>query len=162
MNIFEGHLLAENLNVAVVVSRFNELITSKLLGGAKDCFIRHGGLESKFYTAWTPGAFELPLVCQKLARSKQFDSIVALGAVIRGSTSHFDYVCKEVSKGIAQISLQEDCPVIFGVLTTDTIDQALERAGTKHGNKGYESMAAGIEMAQLSRVLPSSESSPLL
>ena len=150
---FEGNLTAEGLRVGVVVSRFNEFITSKLLGGAEDAFRRHGGDPERFDVAWVPGAFEIPLVARKLAESGRYDAVICLGAVIRGSTPHFDYVAAEASKGVAQAMLQTGVPVAFGVLTTDTIEQAIERAGTKAGNKGWEAAAGAIEMANLMKSL---------
>ncbi len=149
MRNFEGKLNAKELNVAVVVSRFNDLITKELLGGAKDCWLRHEGSEDNFSTVWVPGAFEIPLAAQVLAEKKQYDVIVCLGAVIRGSTPHFDFVAGEVSKGVANVSLNNKKPVIFGVITTDTIEQALERAGTKAGNKGWDAVMSAIEMGNL-------------
>ena len=147
--IFEGHLQAEQLNICVSVSRFNELITQKLLSGAKDCFLRHGGRSENLHQIWVPGAYELPLACQNAAKMRRFDAIIALGAVIRGATSHYDIVATQVSKGVAHVGLTYNVPTIFGVLTTDSIEQALERAGTKHGNKGYEAMMGAIEMGNL-------------
>ena len=134
----EGNLIAKDLKLGVVIGRFNEFISSKLLGGAIDAFIRHGGNEADIVVAWVPGAFEIPLVAKKMVESKKYDGVVCLGAVIRGTTPHFDYVASEVSKGIAKVSLDSGLPVIFGVLTTDSIEQAIERAGTKAGNKGYD------------------------
>lgn len=145
----EGNLMAKDLKVGIVVGRFNEFISSKLLSGAIDAFVRHGGNEADIEAAWVPGAFEIPLVAQKMAESKKYDAVICLGAVIRGATPHFDYVANEVSKGIAKVSLDTGVPVIFGVLTTDTIEQAIERAGTKAGNKGYDAAVTGIEMANL-------------
>lgn len=145
----EGNLIAGGLKFGIVAGRFNEFISSKLLGGAIDALVRHGGTESDIEAAWVPGAFEIPLAAQKMAASKRFDAIICLGAVIRGSTPHFDYVAAEVSKGIAKVSLDAGIPVIFGVLTTDTIEQAIERAGTKAGNKGYDAAVTAIEMANL-------------
>ena len=145
----EGNLIAGGLRFGIVAGRFNEFISSKLLGGAIDALIRHGGDEGDIETAWVPGAFEIPLVAQKMAATQRFDAIICIGAVIRGSTPHFDYVAAEVSKGIAKISLDSGIPVIFGVLTTDTIEQAIERAGTKAGNKGYDAAVTAIEMANL-------------
>ncbi|OIJ15922.1 6,7-dimethyl-8-ribityllumazine synthase [Anaerobacillus arseniciselenatis] len=150
-NIYEGNLVGSGLKVGIVVGRFNEFITSKLLGGAEDALKRHGVDEADVDIAWVPGAYEIPLIAKKMANSKKYDAVITLGTVIRGSTPHFDYVCSEVSKGVASISLQNDIPVIFGVLTTDTIEQAIERAGTKAGNKGWEAAAAAIEMANLTR-----------
>jgi 6,7-dimethyl-8-ribityllumazine synthase len=147
--IFEGNLVATSGKYAIVVSRFNEFITSKLLGAALDGLTRHGVVESDIDTAWVPGAFEIPLVAQKLAASKKYDAIITLGAVIRGSTSHYDYVCNEVAKGVAKVQLDSGVPVIFGVVTTENIEQAIERAGTKAGNKGYDAAISAIEMANL-------------
>lgn len=152
-NIYQGNLVATNLKVAVVVARFNEFITSKLLGGAKDALIRHGAQEADIHTIWVPGAFEIPLIAQKAAQSGKYDAIICLGTVIRGSTPHFDYVCAEVSKGVAQTSLKFNMPVAFGVLTTENIEQAIERAGTKAGNKGFDAAITAIEMANLMRVI---------
>lgn len=145
----EGNLMAKDLKVGIVVGRFNEFISSKLLSGAIDAFVRHGGNEADIEAARVPGAFEIPLVAQKMAESKKYDAVICLGAVIRGATPHFDYVANEVSKGIAKVSLDTGVPVIFGVLTTDTIEQAIERAGTKAGNKGYDAAVTAIEMANL-------------
>jgi 6,7-dimethyl-8-ribityllumazine synthase len=147
----EGNLIAKGLKFGIVVGRFNEFISSKLLGGAIDALVRHGGDEENIEAAWVPGAFEIPLVAQKMANSKRFDAVICIGAVIRGSTPHFDYVASEVSKGIAKVSLDAGIPVIFGVLTTDSIEQAIERAGTKAGNKGYDAAVTAIEMANLIR-----------
>lgn len=147
--IFEGNLVATSGRYAIVVSRFNEFITSKLLGAALDGLTRHGVAKSDIDTAWVPGAFEIPLVAQKLAASKKYDAIITLGAVIRGSTSHYDYVCNEVAKGVAKVQLDSGVPVIFGVVTTENIEQAIERAGTKAGNKGYDAAISAIEMANL-------------
>lgn len=149
----EGNLIANGLRFAVVIGRFNEFISSKLLGGAIDGLIRHGAEEANIEVSWVPGAFEVPLIAQKMAKTKKFDAVICLGAVIRGSTPHFDYVAGEVSKGIAKVSLDLDIPVIFGVLTTDTIEQAIERAGTKAGNKGYDAAVTAIEMANLMKIL---------
>ncbi|MDX5476514.1 MAG: 6,7-dimethyl-8-ribityllumazine synthase [Bacillaceae bacterium] len=149
--IFEGNLVGTGLKVGIVVGRFNEFITSKLLGGAQDALKRHGVNESDVDIAWVPGAFEIPLVAKKLADSGKYDAIITLGTVIRGSTPHFDYVCNEAAKGVSAASMQSGIPVIFGVLTTETIEQAIERAGTKAGNKGWEAAAAAIEMANLLR-----------
>ena len=146
MKTFEGSLVASNIKVAIVAARFNEFITSKLIGGAMDGLTRHGVQEADIHLAWVPGAFEIPLVAAKLANSGKYDAVICLGAVIRGSTSHYDYVCAEVSKGIATVSLQAQIPVLFGVLTTDTIEQAIERAGTKAGNKGYDCALSAVEM----------------
>ncbi|MCX7780055.1 MAG: 6,7-dimethyl-8-ribityllumazine synthase [Negativicutes bacterium] len=151
--IYEGKLVAQGLKFAVVAGRFNEFITHKLLGGALDGLKRHGADEANIDIAWVPGAFEIPLVAKKLALSKQYDAVICLGTVIRGSTPHFDYVCAEVSKGIAHVGLDTGVPTIFGVLTTDTIEQAIERAGTKAGNKGFDAALTAIEMANLLKTL---------
>lgn len=147
--VFEGHLVGSGLKVGIVVGRFNEFITGKLLSGAKDALVRHGLDEEDIDVMWVPGAFEIPLGAKKMANSKRYDAVITLGAVIRGSTPHFDYVSAEVSKGVAQVSLQAEVPVVFGVLTTDSIEQAIERAGTKAGNKGWEAAVTAIEMANL-------------
>ncbi|WP_313756195.1 6,7-dimethyl-8-ribityllumazine synthase [Tissierella sp.] len=149
MRTIEGNLVAQGIKVGIVVGRFNEFIVSKLLGGALDGLKRHGVEDENVEIAWVPGAFEIPLVAKKMANSKKYHAVICLGAVIRGSTPHFDYVCAEVSKGIANVSLNSELPVIFGVLTTDSIEQAIERAGTKAGNKGYDAAVAAIEMANL-------------
>ncbi len=149
MKLIEGKIDATGLKVAIVVSRFNEFITNKLLGGAMDCLKRNNASEDDITVAWVPGSFEIPAVTRVLAASKKYDAIICLGAVIRGSTPHFDYVAAEVSKGVASISLSAAIPVIFGVLTTDTIEQAIERAGTKSGNKGFDAAMSAIEMANL-------------
>ena len=149
MKIYEGKLIAEGLKFGIIVGRFNEFIGGKLLSGALDALKRHGVHEEDIEIAWVPGAFEIPLVAKKLAKSDKYDGVICLGAVIRGSTPHFDYVSSEVTKGIAHVSLETEKPVIFGVLTTDTIEQAIERAGTKAGNKGYEAAVTAIEMANL-------------
>lgn len=148
-NLFEGKLVAEGLKIGIVAARFNEFITSKLVSGALDCLNRHGALENDITVAWVPGAYEIPLIAKKMAESKKFDAIICLGAVIRGATSHYDYVCNEVSKGVAQVGMQTGVPAIFGVVTTENIEQAIERAGTKAGNKGYDAAMAAIEMANL-------------
>ena len=153
MNTFEGNLVAENIKIGIVVARFNEFITSKLLAGALDNLKRENVGEKDIEVAWVTGAFEITLIASKMAKSKKYDAIICLGAVIRGSTSHYDYVCSEVSKGIAQISLNTETPVMFGVLTTDTIEQAIERAGSKAGNKGSECAQGAIEMVNLIRAL---------
>ncbi|MBU7593358.1 6,7-dimethyl-8-ribityllumazine synthase [Metabacillus halosaccharovorans] len=150
---FEGHLIGSGLKVAIVVARFNEFITSKLLGGAEDALKRHGVEESDVTVAWVPGAFELPLVAKKLAESGKYDAVITLGTVIRGATTHYDYVCNEAAKGVSQASLTTGVPVIFGVLTTESIEQAVERAGTKAGNKGYEAAVTAIEMGNLLKTL---------
>ena len=149
MRIIEGNLVAQGIKVGIVVGRFNEFIVSKLLGGAIDGLKRHGVEDENMEVAWVPGAFEIPLAAKKMANSKKYDAVICLGAVIRGSTSHYDYVCAEVSKGIANVSLNTEIPVIFGVLTTDNIEQAIERAGTKSGNKGYDAAVSAIEMVNL-------------
>lgn len=149
----EGKLISKDLKFGIVISRFNEFIGSKLLGGAIDALIRHGAEEGNIEVSWVPGAFEIPLVAQKMAKSKRFDAIICLGAIIRGSTPHFDYVSNEMSKGIAKVSLDEGIPVAFGVLTTDNIEQAIERAGTKAGNKGYDAAITAIEMVNLMKML---------
>ena len=149
MKTLEGKLLAEGQRVGIVAARFNEFITSKLLGGALDAFVRHGGDENKVDVAWVPGAFEVPLVAKKMVESGKYDAVVCLGAVIRGATPHFDMVANEATKGVANVGLQTGVPVIFGILTTDSIEQAVERAGTKAGNKGFEAMATAIEMINL-------------
>ncbi|WP_027415869.1 6,7-dimethyl-8-ribityllumazine synthase [Aneurinibacillus terranovensis] len=146
---YEGNLIGTGLRIGVVVGRFNEFITSKLLGGALDAAKRHGIAEEDVDVAWVPGAFEIPLIVKKMAESNKYDAVIALGTVIRGSTPHFDYVCNEVAKGVAAVGLQSGIPAIFGVLTTDSIEQAIERAGTKAGNKGWEAASAAIEMANL-------------
>ncbi|MCC7493837.1 MAG: 6,7-dimethyl-8-ribityllumazine synthase [Fimbriimonadaceae bacterium] len=151
--VFEGALVGTGLRCAIVVARFNELIASKLLGGAKDVLRRHGVAEEQVDVAWVPGSFEIPMVAQKLAGSGRYDAVICLGAVIRGSTPHFDYVAAETSKGIAAAALKSGVPVIFGVLTTNTIEEAIERAGTKHGNKGADAALAAIEMANLLRAI---------
>lgn len=147
--VIEGQLISCNSKYAIVVSRFNEFINNKLLGGALDCLSRHGVKEEEIEIVWVPGAFEIPLIAQKLARNTKYDAIICLGTVIRGATPHFDYVSAEVSKGIATVSLNSDKPVIFGVLTTDSIEQAIERAGTKVGNKGWDAAMAALEMINL-------------
>lgn len=151
MKTFEGNLIGSGLKVAIVVARFNDFITSRLLGGAEDGLKRQGVEESNIDVAWVPGAFELPLVAKKLAESKNYDAVITLGTVIRGATTHYDYVCSETAKGVSHASLSTGVPVIFGVLTTETIEQAIERAGTKAGNKGYEAAVSAIEMANLLR-----------
>lgn len=149
--VFEGHLVATGLRFGIVVGRFNEFITSKLLGGAQDALKRHGVNEEDVAVAWVPGAFEIPFAAKKMASSGKYDAIITLGTVIRGSTPHFDYVCNEVAKGVGTLSLQHEIPVIFGVLTTDSIEQAVERAGTKAGNKGWDAAVSAIEMANLNK-----------
>lgn len=151
MKTFEGKLVSENIKVGIVAARFNEFITSKLVSGALDGLKRENVQEDDIDVAWVPGAFEIPLIASKMAKCRKYDAIICVGVVIRGSTSHYDYVCNEVSKGIAQVSLANDIPVMFGVLTTDTIEQAIERAGTKAGNKGFECAQGAIEMVNLIR-----------
>ena len=150
--VYEGKLIGEGLKIGIVVSRFNEFISGKLLSGALDGLVRHGVAEKDIEIAWTPGAFEIPLVAKHMT-AKDYDAVICLGAVIRGSTPHFEYVSAEVSKGVAQVSLAAGIPVIFGVLTTDSIEQAIERAGTKAGNKGFDAALSAIEMANLIKSL---------
>ncbi|HNR34451.1 MAG TPA: 6,7-dimethyl-8-ribityllumazine synthase [Candidatus Hydrogenedentes bacterium] len=145
----EGKLVSSGKKYGIVVARFNEFISSRLLGGALDAMARHGVKDSEITVAWTPGSFEIPIVAKKMAESGKYDAVIALGAVIRGNTPHFDYVASEVSKGVAQIGLATGVPVLFGVLTTETIEQAIERAGTKSGNKGFDAAVAAIEMVNL-------------
>lgn len=151
MKTFEGNLIAKSMKVGIVAARFNEFITNNLLGGAMDGLLRHGVQEEDIQVAWVPGAFEIPLIASKMAKSGKYDAVICLGAVIRGSTTHYDYVCSEVSKGIATVSLHSDIPVMFGVLTTENIEQAIERAGTKAGNKGYDCALGAVEMVNLIR-----------
>ena len=153
MKTFEGKLVSKDIRIGIVAARFNEFITSKLLGGALDGLKRHEVNEENIDIAWVPGAFEIPLIASKMAKSGKYDAVICLGAVIRGGTSHYDYVCNEVSKGIAQVSLTTDIPVMFGVLTTENIEQAIERAGTKAGNKGFDCAVGAIEMVNLIREL---------
>lgn len=153
MKTYEGKLVAKGLKIGIVAGRFNEFIVSKLLGGAIDGLVRHDVKEEDIEIVWVPGAFEIPLIASKMAKLGKYDAIICLGAVIRGSTTHYDYVCSEVSKGIAHVSLESDLPVIFGVLTTENIEQAIERAGTKAGNKGYDCALSAIEMANLIQAL---------
>ena len=153
MKTVEGKVVAEGLKIGIVGARFNEFIVSKLISGARDGLVRHGVNDDDITLAWVPGAFEIPLVAKKMALSGKYDAVICLGAVIRGATSHYDYVCSEVSKGIANVSLSSDIPVMFGVLTTDNIEQAIERAGTKAGNKGYDCALGAIEMVNLVRQL---------
>ncbi|MFB5189623.1 6,7-dimethyl-8-ribityllumazine synthase [Alicyclobacillus fastidiosus] len=153
MRTYEAQLVAQNLRIGIVVSRFNEFITGKLLSGAIDGLERHGVKSDDIEVAWVPGAYEIPYAAKWMARSGKFDAVITLGAVIRGSTPHFDFVAAEVSKGVAQLSMNTDTPVIFGVLTTDTIEQAIERAGTKAGNKGWDAAVGAIEMANLRKLL---------
>ena len=153
MKVLEGNLVAEGLKIGIVAARFNEFIVSKLIGGAVDGLKRHGVREEDIELAWVPGAFEIPLIAQKMANSKKYDAVICLGAVIKGATSHYDYVCAEVSKGIATVSLNSNIPVMFGVLTTDSIEQAIERAGTKAGNKGFDVAVSAIEMCNVIKTL---------
>ena len=152
-NVYEGFVSGKGLKFGIVVARFNEFITSKLLGGAMDGLIRHDIDEDNIDVAWVPGAFEIPLIAKKMAKSGKYDAVIALGAVIRGSTSHYDYVCNEVSKGVAAASLESGVPVMFGVVTTENIEQAIERAGTKAGNKGADGAMSAMEMATLLKKL---------
>ena len=149
MKIYEGSMVSKKMKVGIICARFNEFIVSKLLGGALDGLKRHGVEEDDIEIAWVPGAFEIPLIASKMAKSKKYDAVICLGAVIRGSTTHYDYVCSEVSKGIAHVTLESDIPVMFGVLTTENIEQAIERAGTKAGNKGYDCALSAVEMVNL-------------
>lgn len=151
MNVFEGKVVSENIKIGIVAARLNEFIRAKLLGGALDGLKRHNVNENDIDVAWVPGAFEIPLIAKKMANSGKYDAVICLGAVIRGSTSHYDYVCNEVSKGIAAVSMNSDIPVMFGVITTENIEQAIERAGTKAGNKGYDCALGAIEMVNLIR-----------
>ena len=151
MKLYEGKLVSKDIKIGIVAARFNEFITSKLLGGAIDALTRHNVKEEDIEVAWVPGAFEIPLIASKMAKSNKYDAIICLGAVIRGNTSHYDYVCSEVSKGIAHVSLSSDIPVMFGVVTTENIEQAIERAGTKAGNKGFDCAVGAIEMVNLIR-----------
>ena len=153
MRTLEGNVVAEGIKIGIVAARFNEFIVSKLVSGAQDGLVRHGVNDDDIDLAWVPGAFEIPVIAEKMAASGKYDAVICLGAVIRGATSHYDYVCNEVSKGIASVSLQSKIPVMFGVLTTDNIEQAIERAGTKAGNKGYECAVGAIEMVNLMRVM---------
>ena len=151
MSVFEGKVVSENIRIGIVAARFNEFITSKLLSGAIDGLERHNVAKNDIDVAWVPGAFEIPLIAKKMAESGKYDAVICLGAVIRGATSHYDYVCNEVSKGIASVSLSVGIPVMFGVVTTENIEQAIERAGTKAGNKGYDFALGAIEMVNLIR-----------
>ena len=150
---FEGMLIGKGLKFGLVVSRFNEFFSTKLLEGAKDALLRHGVSEEDIDTAWVPGSFEIPLIAQKMAESKKYSAVVCLGAVIRGATPHFDYIAAEVTKGIARIGLDTGVPVVYGVITTDTLEQAIERSGTKAGNKGFDAAVTAIEMANLVKSL---------
>ncbi len=149
MKVFEGVYCGEGLKIGIIASRFNEFITSKLVSGAQDCLVRHGVNDDDISVAWVPGAFEIPVIAKRMAKSKKYDAIICVGAVIRGATSHYDYVCNEVSKGIAAVSIDTGIPVLFGILTTDTIEQAIERAGTKAGNKGSDCAMSALEMVNL-------------
>ncbi len=149
MRVLEGNVVASGAKIGIVAARFNEFIVSKLIGGAQDALVRHGVNDDDIDLAWVPGAFEIPMVAKKMANSGKYDAILCLGAVIKGSTSHYDYVCAEVSKGVAMVSLESGVPALFGVLTTDNIEQAIERAGTKAGNKGYDVACSAIEMVNL-------------
>jgi 6,7-dimethyl-8-ribityllumazine synthase len=151
MKTFEGKLVSKEIKIGIVAARFNEFITAKLLEGAMDGLLRHNMDEKDIHVAWVPGAFEIPLIASKMTKSRKYDAVICLGAVIRGSTSHYDYVCSEVSKGIASVSLESGVPVMFGVLTTENIEQAIERAGTKAGNKGFDCAVGAIEMVNLIR-----------
>ncbi len=153
MNKLEGKVVAEGIRVGIIASRFNEFIVGKLVGGAEDGLVRHGVSGDDITVAWVPGAFEIPVIAKKMALSGKYDAVICVGAVIRGQTSHYDYVCAEVSKGIAQVSLEAGIPVMFGILTTDTIEQAIERAGSKAGNKGYDCALGAIEMVNLMKQL---------
>ncbi len=153
MKVYEGKLVSKDLKVGIVASRFNEFITAKLLGGALDALKRHDVLEDDIEIAWVPGAFEIPLIAAKMAESGKYDAVICLGAVIRGATDHYEYVCSEVTKGIASVALKSGIPVMFGVLTTDNLEQAIERAGTKVGNKGFDAAVSAIEMVNVIREL---------
>ena len=151
INVIEGKVIGQDMKVGIVAARFNEFIVSKLLSGAVDGLVRHGVKEEDITAAWVPGAFEIPLMAKKMANSGKYDVVICVGAVIRGATSHYDYVCNEVSKGIASVSLESGIPVLFGVVTTENIEQAIERAGTKAGNKGYDCALSAIEMVNLAK-----------
>ncbi len=153
MHTFEGQLVSQNIRVGIVAARFNEFIVNKLVGGAMDALLRHDVREEDIDLAWVPGAFEIPLIAKKMAESGKYDAVICLGAVIRGATSHYDLVCNEAAKGIAHVSLDSGVPVLFGVVTTENIEQAIERAGSKAGNKGYDSAMAAIEMVNLVRAI---------
>ena len=154
MKLFEGKLVApEGMKVAIVASRFNEIIVKKLLDGAVDGLVRHGVKDDNITAVWVPGAFEIPVIAEKLAASGKYDAVIAVGAVIRGATSHYDYVCNEVSKGVAQVGLKNGIPVLFGIITTENIEQAIERAGSKAGNKGYDCALSAVEMVNLMKKL---------
>lgn len=151
--IYEGELVGKGLRLAIVVSRFNEFVTSRLLEGAIDCLKRHGVEEEDIEIAWVPGSFEIPFIAMKIAKGKKFDAVICLGTLIRGDTPHFDYIAKEATKGIAEVSLSTGIPAIFGIITADTLDQAIQRAGTKEGNKGWQAALSAIEMANLVKEL---------
>ncbi|MDU2196850.1 MAG: 6,7-dimethyl-8-ribityllumazine synthase [Peptostreptococcaceae bacterium] len=151
--IYEGKLNGKELRIGIVAARFNELITAKLLGGAKDCLLRHDVHENNIDIAWVPGAYELPLIAQKMAKTNKYDAILCLGCVIRGATTHYDYVCNEASKGTAKVSLDTEVPIMFGVVTTENIEQAIERAGAKAGNKGYDAAMGALEMTNLLKAI---------
>lgn len=151
MRVLEGNVVADKITIGIVAARFNEFIVSKLVGGAEDALLRHGVSDEDITLAWVPGAFEIPLAAQKMAESGKYDAVICLGTVIKGATTHYDYVCAEVSKGVAAVGLKTEIPVIFGVVTTDNIEQAIERAGTKAGNKGYDAACTAIEMVNLFR-----------
>ncbi len=153
MKVLEGNVVASGLKLGIVAARFNEFIVSKLVSGAEDACVRHGVNTDDIDVAWVPGAFEIPLIAKKMAKSGKYDAVICLGAVIKGSTSHYDYVCAEVSKGVACVSLEAEIPVLFGILTTDNIEQAIERAGTKAGNKGYDVACSAIEMCNLMKLM---------
>ncbi len=153
MHTFEGKLVSQNIRVGIVAARFNEFIVGKLVGGAMDALLRHDVREEDIDLAWVPGAFEIPLIAKKMAESGKYDAVICLGAIIRGATSHYDLVCNEAAKGIAHVSLDSGVPVLFGVVTTENIEQAIERAGSKAGNKGYDSAMAAIEMVNLVRAI---------
>ena len=153
MKTLEGKMVVDGIKIGIVAARFNEFIVSKLIGGARDGLLRHDVKEEDITLAWVPGAFEIPVVAKKMAMSGKYDAVICLGAVIRGATSHYDYVCNEVSKGIASVSLESGIPVMFGVVTTENIEQAIERAGTKAGNKGFEAMVSLIEILSLKSAL---------
>ena len=153
MKVLEGKLVADGARIGIVAARFNEFIVSKLVSGAEDGLVRHGVNENDITLAWVPGAFEIPVIAKKMAESGRYDAVICLGAVIRGATSHYDYVCSEVSKGVAAVGMETGVPTLFGILTTDNIEQAVERAGTKAGNKGYDCALGAIEMVNLKRMM---------
>lgn len=153
MKVLEGKVVSEGIKIGIVASRFNEFIVSKLVSGARDGLVRHNVNDDDISLAWVPGAFEIPVIAKSMAESGKYDAVICVGAVIRGQTSHYDYVCNEVSKGIAQVSLSTGVPVMFGIITADTIEQAVERAGTKAGNKGYDAALSAIEMVNLMKNL---------